>query len=53
MKGDVEVLDHLFGSMAEFAKKLEFSVNSRKVDEATRLKNSIIEIQKKISEEVR
>ena len=53
MEGDVELLDHLFGSMEESVKRLEIAKNKNKPEEVSKIKKEILEIQKKISEEIR
>jgi hypothetical protein len=52
MSRDIEVISHLVGSMEELVKKLEKSASENKIDDANKIKSTILEISKKIREEI-
>jgi hypothetical protein len=53
MEEDTEVLSHLFNSMGDLVRKLEFAANNNKVEETARIKKEVLGIQKKIDVELK
>ncbi len=53
MSNDLEVLSYLTNTLEEVVLKLEKSVQNNKLDETNKLKKTISEITKKISEELK
>lgn len=52
MRGDISVLSQLVGSIGEAVRRLEIAKNQNNFEEFGKLKKFILEIQKKIDEEI-
>ena len=53
MGRDLEVLSYLVNSVSQATEKLEKAVAQNKIDDSTKIKQTILEMSKKISEELK
>lgn len=53
MSGDLEVLSYLFDSINDAVEKLEKSAAKNKIEETVKIKQTIISLSRKISEELK